>query len=156
MYTKFTILRNQQTMWVSLQKGIENTVGVPFYRVADKCFGVSIVTAWLDSGLTAHSSLYYIDCKECICGKIIGKACLTHDFFIVFHAVLWNRNYLLRFRFRFWLLKSFGSGFNFWKVMVPVPVPTFEKVPVSVPTPYLDHKKQICQKNVDNFIWLFT
>jgi hypothetical protein len=31
-------------------------------------------------------------------------------------AVLWNRNYLLRFRFR--LLKSFGSG----------PVPTFEKL----------------------------
>jgi hypothetical protein len=64
-------------------------------------------------------------------------------------AVLWNRNYLLRFRFRFWLLKSFGSdsgsGSNFWKVMVPVPVPTFEKVPVPVPVPapYLDHKKQI-------------
>ncbi len=59
--------------------------------------------------------------------------------------VLWNRNYLLRFRFRFWLLKSYdsGSGSNFWKVMVPVPVPTFEKitVPVPVPAPYLDHKK---------------
>ncbi len=61
--------------------------------------------------------------------------------------VLWNRNYLLRFRFRFWLLKSYGSGSgsNFWKVMVPVPVPTFEKVtvPVPVPAPHLDHKKQI-------------
>ncbi len=56
---------------------------------------------------------------------------------------LWNRNYLLR--FRFWLLKSYGSGSgpNFWKVMVPVP--TFEKVtvPVQVSAPYLDHKKQI-------------
>jgi hypothetical protein len=32
--------------------------------------------------------------------------------------------------------------------MVPVPVPTFEKVtvPVPVPAPYLDHKKQIFQK----------
>ena len=65
-------------------------------------------------------------------------------------AVLWNRNYLLQFRFRFWLLKSYGSGSgsNFWKVMVPVPVPTFEKVtvPVPVPAPYLDHKKLIKKK----------
>jgi hypothetical protein len=69
--------------------------------------------------------------------------------------VLWNRNYLLRFRFRFGLLKSYGSGSgpNFWKVLVPVPVPTFEKVtvPVPVPAPYLDHKKQIFQKNLGNF-----
>jgi hypothetical protein len=41
-------------------------------------------------------------------------------------AALWNRNYFLRFRFR--LLKSYGSGSNFGKVMVPVPVPTFEKL----------------------------
>ncbi len=63
---------------------------------------------------------------------------------------LWNRNYFLRFRFRFRLLKSYGSGsgsgsnfwksygsgsgfgYYFWKVTVPVPVPA----------PYLDHKKQ--------------
>jgi hypothetical protein len=34
-------------------------------------------------------------------------------------------------------------------VPVPVPVPTFEKVtvPVQVPAPYLDHKKQIKKKN---------
>ncbi len=30
--------------------------------------------------------------------------------------------------------------------MVPVPVPTFEKVPVPIPAPYLDHKKQIKKK----------
>ncbi len=70
-------------------------------------------------------------------------------------AVLWNHNYFLRFRFlfRFQLLKSFGSGSGsdfrksygsssgsyFRKVKVPVPVP--------VPAPYLDHKKQIFQKN---------
>jgi hypothetical protein len=43
-------------------------------------------------------------------------------------TALWNRTYFLRFRFR--LLKSFGSGSgsDFWKVMVPVPVPTFEKL----------------------------
>jgi hypothetical protein len=37
--------------------------------------------------------------------------------------------------------------------MVPVPVPTFEKVtvPVPVPAPYLDHKKQIFNKNFGNF-----
>jgi hypothetical protein len=39
--------------------------------------------------------------------------------------------------------------------MVPVPVPTFEKitvpVPVPVPAPYLDHKKQIFQKKLGNF-----
>ncbi len=48
--------------------------------------------------------------------------------FTTLWAVLWNRNYLLQFRFRFWLLKSYesGSGSDFWKVMVPVPVPTFE------------------------------
>jgi hypothetical protein len=69
------------------------------------------------------------------------------------HAVLWNRNYFLRFRFRFRLLKSYGfgsgsdfrksygsgsgSGSYFRKVTVPIPVPA----------PYLDHKKQIFQKN---------
>ena len=46
-----------------------------------------------------------------------------------------------------------GSGSDFWKVMVPVPVPnfckvmvpvpTFEKVTVPVPAPYLDHKQII-------------
>jgi hypothetical protein len=37
--------------------------------------------------------------------------------------------------------------------MVPVPVPTFEKVtvPVPVPAPYLDRKKQILKKNFRNF-----
>jgi hypothetical protein len=67
-------------------------------------------------------------------------------------AVLWNCNYFLRFRFRFWLLKSYGSGSDFWKsygsgsgsyfwkvaVAVPVPVP--------VPAPYLYHKKPIFLK----------
>jgi hypothetical protein len=34
--------------------------------------------------------------------------------------------------------------------MVPVPVPTFEKVTVPVPVPasYLDHKKLILQKKI--------
>jgi hypothetical protein len=37
--------------------------------------------------------------------------------------------------------------------MVPVPVHTFEKVtvPLPVPAPYLDHKKQICWKFFGNF-----
>jgi hypothetical protein len=37
--------------------------------------------------------------------------------------------------------------------MVPVPVPTFEKitVPVPVPAPYLDHKKLIFQKKIWKF-----
>jgi hypothetical protein len=37
--------------------------------------------------------------------------------------------------------------------MVPVPVPTFEKVtvPVPVPAPYLDHKKQKFFLNFGNF-----
>jgi hypothetical protein len=37
--------------------------------------------------------------------------------------------------------------------MVPVPVPTFEKVtaPVPVPAPYLDHKKQILNNIFGNF-----
>ncbi len=34
-----------------------------------------------------------------------------------------------------------GSGSYFWRIMVPVPVPA----------PYLDHKKQIFQKK----IWIF-
>ena len=69
--------------------------------------------------------------------------------------MLWNRNYLLQFRFWFWILKSFGSGSssgsgsNFWKLMVSVPVPTFEKVPV--PAPYLDHKQQILNKKFGIF-----
>ncbi len=71
-------------------------------------------------------------------------------------SLLWNRNYFLRFRFRFLLLKSFGSGSGsdflksygsgsgsyFWKVTVPVPVPA----------PYLDHKKQILQE----YFWIFV
>ena len=78
------------------------------------------------------------------------------------NTVLWNRNFFLRFRFRFLLLKSFGSGSGsdfwksygsgsgsyFWKVTVPVPVP--------VPAPYLDHKKQIFQEYFWNFFSLFT
>jgi hypothetical protein len=43
-------------------------------------------------------------------------------------------------------------------IPVPVPVPNFEKVtvpvPVPVPGPYLDHKKQIFQKNFWNFCCL--
>jgi hypothetical protein len=39
--------------------------------------------------------------------------------------------------------------------MVPVPVPTFEKitvpVPVPVPAQYLDHKKQIFPKKIWKF-----
>jgi hypothetical protein len=38
-------------------------------------------------------------------------------------SVLWNRN------------NFYGSGSDFWKVMVPVPVTTFEKVMVPVPVP---------------------
>jgi hypothetical protein len=39
--------------------------------------------------------------------------------------------------------------------MVPVLVPIFEKVmvPVPVPAPYLDHKKQIFEKNVGIFFY---
>ncbi len=47
---------------------------------------------------------------------------------MVITAALWNRNYFLLFQFRYRLLKSYGSGSNFWKVMVPVPVPTVEKL----------------------------
>jgi hypothetical protein len=36
-------------------------------------------------------------------------------------------------------------------VPVPVPLPTFEKVTVPVPAPYLDHKKQLKKKNVEIF-----
>ncbi len=60
-------------------------------------------------------------------------------------------------------MKSYGSGSgsNFLKVMVPVPVPvpTFEKVPVPAPVPfpapYLDHKKQIFQKNFEFFFTFY-
>jgi hypothetical protein len=41
--------------------------------------------------------------------------------------------------------------------MVPVPIPTFEKVtvPVPVPTPYLDHKKQIKKKKKSDIFLTF-
>jgi hypothetical protein len=42
--------------------------------------------------------------------------------------------------------------------MVPVPIPTFEKVtvPVPVPAPYADHKKQVFQKkNLDIFLTFY-
>jgi hypothetical protein len=69
--------------------------------------------------------------------------------------VLWNRNYILRFRFR--LLKSYGSGSGsgsssyLRKVTVPVPA-----VPVPVLAPYLDHKKQILKKKFWKIYCLFT
>jgi hypothetical protein len=50
-------------------------------------------------------------------------------------SVLWNRNYFLRFWFRFRLLTSYGSGSNFCQVTVPVPAPC------------LDHKKHSFQTN---------
>ena len=55
----------------------------------------------------------------------------------VYISVLWNRTVTIFY--------GSGSGSDFWKVMVPVLVPTFKKVmvPVPVPAPYLDHKKQI-------------
>ncbi len=73
--------------------------------------------------------------------------------------MLWNRNYFLRFRFWFRLLKSYGSGSGsdfwksygsgsgsyFWKVTVPVPVP--------VPAPALYHKKQIFLKKFVSFVY---
>ncbi len=34
--------------------------------------------------------------------------------------------------------------------MVPVPLPTFEKVTVPVPVPYLDHKKQLKKTKFGN------
>jgi hypothetical protein len=42
--------------------------------------------------------------------------------------------------------------------MVPVPVPTFEKVTVPVPVPalYQDHKKQIFQEKFRKFSCLFA
>jgi hypothetical protein len=59
-------------------------------------------------------------------------------------AVLWNRNYFLR--FRFWLLKSYGSGSDFWKSYGSGSYFWKVTVPVPVPAPYLYHKKQIFLK----------
>ncbi len=58
-----------------------------------------------------------------------------------------SRNVSIRFGSGSDFRKSFGSGPGsyFWKVMVPVPVPA----------PYLDYKKQIFQKILEN-IYLFT
>ncbi len=66
-------------------------------------------------------------------------------------AVLWNRYYFLRFRFR--LLKSYGSGSDFWKSYGSGSY--FRKVPVPVPAPYLDHKKQIFTKKLLEFFLPF-
>jgi hypothetical protein len=41
-------------------------------------------------------------------------------------------------------------------VPVPVPLPTFEKITVPVPAPYLDHKKANKKKKIWNFFLLFT
>jgi hypothetical protein len=72
------------------------------------------------------------------------------------HAALWNRNYFsgsgsdfwkVMVQVRFQLLKIYGSGSSsyFWKVTVPVPVPA----------PYLDHKKQIFHKKIRIFFLPF-
>jgi hypothetical protein len=67
--------------------------------------------------------------------------------------VLWNRNYFLRFRFRFRLLKSYGSGSvsDFRKSYGSGSGSYFRKVPVPVPDPNLDHNTQIFPKN----FWIF-
>ncbi len=68
-------------------------------------------------------------------------------------TVLWNRNDILRFRFL--LLKSYGSGSDFWKSYVSGSGSYFWKVTVPVPVPvlapYLDHKKLIFQEKFWNF-----
>ncbi len=53
-----------------------------------------------------------------------------------------ERNYFLRFRFR--LLKRYGSGSDFWKSYGSGSY--FWKVTVPVPAPYLYHKKPIFRK----------
>jgi hypothetical protein len=40
-------------------------------------------------------------------------------------------------------------------VPVPVPVPTFDKVPVPVLSPYLDHKKEILKKCLKTFLTFY-
>ncbi len=69
-------------------------------------------------------------------------------------SVLWNRNYFLQFQFRFRLLKSYGSGSDFWKSYSSGSGSYFWKVtvPVPVPTPYLFHKKQIFLKKFVSFL----
>ncbi len=61
--------------------------------------------------------------------------------------MLWNRNYFLRFRFLFWLLKSYGSGSgsgsDFWKSHGSGSGSGSYVWKVTVPAPYLYHKKQI-------------
>jgi hypothetical protein len=54
---------------------------------------------------------------------------------LLWRAVLRNRNYFVRFRFRFRLLTSYGSGSDFWQVTVPVTFP--------VPAPCLDHQNTV-------------
>jgi len=82
---------------------------------------------------------------------------LPFFYFGVFLPVLWNRNYFLRFRFRFRLLKSYGSGSDFWKSYGSSSGSGsgsgsyFRKVPVPVPAPYKDNKKQIFQQKFWNF-----
>jgi hypothetical protein len=83
---------------------------------------------WLISGhpcfaVTSTSVCRYKDCKMLLVGRKPSLIYWTSP------AVLWNRNYFLRFRFRFRLLKSYGSvsGSDFWKSYGPVPVPTCEK-----------------------------
>jgi hypothetical protein len=72
------------------------------------------------------------------------------------HPVLWNCNYFLRFRVR--LLKSYGSGSDFWKSYGSSSGSGFGSyfwkvtVPVPVPAPYLYHKKQIFLKKFVSFL----
>ncbi len=65
---------------------------------------------------------------------------------------LWNRNYFLRFRFRSRLLKSYGSGSDFWKSYGSCSYFWKVTVPVPVPAPYLYHKKQIFLKKFVSFL----
>ncbi len=91
-------------------------------------------------------------------GSIVGtRPCSIHiyrdipttPFSLVLRAVLWNRNYFLRFRFL--LLKSYGSGSDFWKSYGSGSGSYFRKVTVPVPAPYLDHKMLIFQEYFWNF-----
>ncbi len=126
-------------------------------------------SATLPEGSSLHIKLrivgHQVFPEEKICsicsGSTLALRCwLYFVIYPYFLTVLWNRNYFLRFRFR--LLKSFGSGSgsDFWKsygsgsssYFRKVPVP----VPVPVPAPYLDHKRQIFQKNFWNIFCLFT
>jgi hypothetical protein len=110
-------IRDKNLGSATLIKKTSWPAGTPAARAAETAATfLGVVAAGVFSGLDLLDAPFFfgVTCAH-------NTDCRRGNY--LYPTALWNRNYFLRFRFR--LLKSFGSGSSsdFWYVTVPVPDP---------------------------------